>query len=237
MLAGLLARPTSKPSPCPTLPHFDRLPLDSPASISTVRSYSSSFRTLVFFSTLVPLSYSAIRYPLDVSTNSGGLAARPRRPTLPHSWPTTSARPAPPILTTQLSPQNVIIHFNSYRLSREMLIMYLNPWRARTGGSIAQNTTFPAPFFSSWCDSKAFSRAFSHPSVLVFRFQSPYRAAVPTRARSRPPFVPCLAILGLLGYRASQPVLLCRLTSKQIKAQPRYFSLLFSSGSQLCRTQ
>jgi len=96
-LAGLLARPTLKPSPCPTLPHFDRLPLDSPASISTVRSYSSSFRTLVFFSTLVPLSYSAIRYPLDVSRNNGDFAARPRRPTLPHSWPTTTGRPAPTI--------------------------------------------------------------------------------------------------------------------------------------------
>jgi len=200
--------------------------------------YLHSSYPRVFFSFLpsLPLPYSAIRYPLDVSRNSRGLATRPRRPTLPHSWPTTSARPALPILTTQLSPQNVIIHFNSYRLSREMLNMYLNPWRARTGGSIAQNTTFPAPF-SSWCDSKAFSRAFSHPSLLVFRFQSPYRAAVPTRARSRPPFVPCLAILGLLGYQASQPVLLYRLTSKRIKAQPRYFSLLFSSGSQLCRAQ
>jgi len=166
--------------------------------------YLHSSYPRVFFSFLpsLPLPYSAIRYPFDVSRNSGDFAARPRRPTLPHSWPTTTGRPAP---TIQLSPHNVIIHLNSYRLSREILNVYLNPRSPRTGDSIAQNTIIPAPFFSSWCDSKAFSRAFLHPSLLVFRFRSPYRATVPTRARSCPPFVPCLAILGLLRYRTSHP--------------------------------
>ena len=76
-----------------------------------------------------------------------------------------------------------MIQINRYRLSLETLNVYINPRRPRTGRSIAQNITFSAPFFSFWCDSKP-SLAFSQSELLVFRFRSPYRAAVPTCAQS-----------------------------------------------------
>jgi|SRR5712671_3470541 len=89
-LAGLLAPPTSKPSPCPTLPPFDRLPLDSPTCISPVRSYS--FRTLVFFPSLLPLYPTVLYATHSTSPETAavlqhahvGQRSRTHGPRLPH---------------------------------------------------------------------------------------------------------------------------------------------------------
>ena len=158
---------------------FDRLPLDCPACISTVCIYS--FRALVYFlSSLVPF-YPTVLYATHLtSPATAGPCSVPRWPTLPHFWPMTTTQPALAILTAQLPPHDVMIHLSSYGLSLEMLNMYINPSRPRTRGSIAQNITFPTPFFFL-VRFQAFSR------VLAFfasrlPIQAHYRAAVPTRA-------------------------------------------------------
>jgi len=134
------------------------------------------------------------------------------------------------------SPHNVIIHLNSYRLSREILNVYLNPRSPRTGDSIAQNTIIPGAIPRSSLARSCIPRFSSSNSdcTTTLPCQLALEVVLPLFLASLS--YPRPARVSSVSASSASPAictLTCRLTSKRIKTRPRHFSLLDLNSAEL----